>query len=187
MTDLVERLRKRAESEREIQRNNEAVADALEAQLDAFKRRDGTHNNFAVRLGLNHRSCAKNDAALAKDWDEAADALEAAQAQAAEVRRETVEECAQHLTTLADAMHEKAEAIADRSSHHGPFVRPLTSERDAAVMAYDFEQAATAIRALTDAAKEPDHVPDAGNMIAKVAGDHIPDAGEMVGKDNANG
>lgn len=80
-------------------------------------------------------------------------ALEAAQAQAAEVRRETIAECALHLTMLADAMHEKAEAIADRSSRHGPFVRPLTSERDAAVMAYDFEQAATAIRALTDAAK----------------------------------
>lgn len=70
--DLIERLRKRAEAEREIQRNNEAVAEALSGQLEAFHRRDGSHNNFAVRLGLDHRSCAKKDASLAADWEEAA-------------------------------------------------------------------------------------------------------------------
>ncbi|WP_395543413.1 hypothetical protein [Neotabrizicola sp. sgz301269] len=79
--DLVERLRKRAKDEREIQINNEAVAEALKPQLEAFARRDGSHNTFAVRLGLNHKKCAENDAKLAADWDEAADRITALQAQ----------------------------------------------------------------------------------------------------------
>lgn len=85
---LMMRLRARAESEREIQRNNEAVAEALSAQLEAFKLEDGTHNNFAVRLGLEHRNCAKRDAELAADWDEAASALEAAEAKIAALTAE---------------------------------------------------------------------------------------------------
>lgn len=74
--ELVERLRKRAEDEREIQRNNEAVAAALQGQIEAFKRGDGTHNTFAVRLGLDHQNCAKRDAGFAADWDAAADMIE---------------------------------------------------------------------------------------------------------------
>ncbi|QRZ14689.1 hypothetical protein JWJ88_17140 [Paracoccus methylovorus] len=74
---LIERLRERAEDERKIQRNNQAVADALATQMDAFARQDGTHNNFAVRLGYQHKSCAENDAQLAADWDDAAARLTA--------------------------------------------------------------------------------------------------------------
>ena len=78
---LVERLQKRAEAARTIQANNEAVAEALKPQMDAFDRRDGSHNTFAVRLYLDHRDCAKNDAALAADWDEAASTLSALEAE----------------------------------------------------------------------------------------------------------
>lgn len=93
LVELVERLRKRAESEREIQRNNEAVAAALSGQIEAFDRHDGSHNTFAVRLALDHQSCAKNDADLARDWDEAASALtaQAAALVAAENRAEAAE------------------------------------------------------------------------------------------------
>ena len=80
---LVERLRARAAAEREIQRNNETVAAALAPQLEAFERHDGTHNTFALRLMLDHRSCAKHDAELAADWDAAADALTSAEAKVA--------------------------------------------------------------------------------------------------------
>ncbi len=82
-SSLVERLRARAAAEREIQRNNETVAAALAPQLEAFERHDGTHNTFALRLMLDHRSCAKHDAELAADWDAAADALTAAEAKVA--------------------------------------------------------------------------------------------------------
>lgn len=73
--DLIARLRKRANDEREVQKNNEAVAEALAGQMEAFNRNDGSHNTFAVRLGLEHKKCAEHDAKLAADWDEAADAL----------------------------------------------------------------------------------------------------------------
>ena len=74
---VVERLRERAASERAIQINNEAVAKALAGEIEAFDRRDGTHNTYAVRLCLDHQNAAKRDAALAADWDEAADRIKA--------------------------------------------------------------------------------------------------------------
>lgn len=81
--DLIKRLRKRAADEREIQKNNEAVATALKGQRLLFEQRTGGHNNFAVRLGLQHENCAKNDAALASDWEEAADRIAALEAHVA--------------------------------------------------------------------------------------------------------
>lgn len=74
--DIVDRLRERAKAERDIQANNTAVANALKPQLEAFERRDGTHNTFAVRLYLEHRDCANHDGELAADWDEAANVIE---------------------------------------------------------------------------------------------------------------
>lgn len=80
MTDeeLITRLRERAAEERVIQKNNEAVAAALMGQRLPFDQ--GVHsasNSFAARLGLEHENCAKNDAKLARDWDAAADRIEA--------------------------------------------------------------------------------------------------------------
>lgn len=88
MTDeeLIERLRERAAEERIIQKNNEAVAAALMGQRLLFDQ--GVHsasNSFAVRLGLEHENCAKNDAALAHDWDAAADRIERLEAALREI------------------------------------------------------------------------------------------------------
>jgi hypothetical protein len=80
MTDeeLIKRLRERAAEERDVQRNNEAVAAALMGQRLLFDQGIRSKaNSFAVRLGLEHESCAKNDAKLAHDWDAAADRIEA--------------------------------------------------------------------------------------------------------------
>ncbi len=80
MTDaeLIARLRKRADEERVIQKNNEAVAAALMGQRLLFEQGiRSTSNTFAVRLGLDHEKCAENDAKLARDWDTAADRIEA--------------------------------------------------------------------------------------------------------------
>jgi hypothetical protein len=80
MTDeeLIARLRERAAEERDVQRNNEAVAAALMGQRLLFDQGIRSKaNSFAVRLGLEHESCAKNDAKLAHDWDAAADRIEA--------------------------------------------------------------------------------------------------------------
>lgn len=80
MTDkeLIARLRKRADEERVIQKNNEAVAAALKGQRLLFDQGiRSAANTFAVRLGLDHEKCAENDAKLARDWDEAADRIEA--------------------------------------------------------------------------------------------------------------
>ncbi|MGN7867739.1 hypothetical protein [Paracoccus sp. 22332] len=84
VAELVARLRKRSKYERDIQANNVAVAELLQPQIDAFNRRDGTHNLFALRLALEHKNCAENDGKLAEDWDAAIATIEA---QAAELAR----------------------------------------------------------------------------------------------------
>jgi len=76
--DLVKRLRDRAKHERLIQANNEAVAAALMGQRLLFDQgHRSPSNTYAVRLSLDHEKCAKQDAELAADWDEAADHIEA--------------------------------------------------------------------------------------------------------------
>jgi len=150
MSDLVERLRARAESEREIQRNNEAVADALQGQINAFERRDGTHNNFAVRLGLEHRNCAKKDASLAQDWDEAADALEAAQARIEEVRRALAERSTLDVAeTALFAWNLQAEPTNEWST-----LSADKQEGIKAVVAFTIGRTRSAIRALTEAKED---------------------------------
>lgn len=102
---LVDRLRGRAESERAIQLNNEAVWDCLKHQLEAFERKDGTHNAFALRLGLDHRNCAEHDAKLAADWDEAADRIQ-------QLEREL--DIARNAATMHHEMWAAEKALADR-------------------------------------------------------------------------
>jgi hypothetical protein len=75
--ELVKRLRDRAKEERLIQSNNEAVATALRGQRLLFDQgHRSPSNTYAVRLALNHEDCARQDAKLAADWDEAADCIE---------------------------------------------------------------------------------------------------------------
>lgn len=65
--ELLDRIRKRVELERGYAENNRVVAELLQPQLDAFDRRDGTHNTYAVRMQLDHRNSAKKDAQFADD------------------------------------------------------------------------------------------------------------------------
>ena len=60
-------------------------------------------------------------------------------------RQKAFEDAASHLERLAAALHEKSEAIAGAAS---PFASATSQERDAAVMAHDFELAAKAVREL---------------------------------------
>ncbi|MBB3997259.1 hypothetical protein [Aureimonas pseudogalii] len=156
MSDLVERLRYCAAKSQDYGRPKDSatlleVVAALEAaQAIHAGLPDPDMPAKQLRLHMGEMTAQEmRTARAAIRW-----ANSAAQARIEAVRRGTVEECAQHLTTLADAMHEKAEAISERASRHGPFARPPVSERDAAVMAYDFEQAAAAIRALTEAKED---------------------------------
>jgi hypothetical protein len=83
--ELVKRLRDRAKEERLIQANNEAVATALRGQRLLFDQgHRSPSNTYAVRLALNHEDCARQDAKLAADWDDAADRIEALTAKLAE-------------------------------------------------------------------------------------------------------
>ena len=92
VTDLIARLEERAESERAIQANNEAVATALRGQKLLFDQGFRSPSiTFAMRLGLDHENCAKNDAALAADWDEAAAALTALSEQNAALAAQVAE------------------------------------------------------------------------------------------------
>lgn len=71
MSTLVERLRKRAEEEREIAANSAVVAGLLKPQLDRFTNREPPWNTYAVRVALDHRNSAKKDAEFADDLEEA--------------------------------------------------------------------------------------------------------------------
>jgi hypothetical protein len=66
---LIERLQKRAAEDRKCAKNNAITAALLAPQLEAFDRRDGSHNTYAVRLMLDHRSGAEKDAQYADDLD----------------------------------------------------------------------------------------------------------------------
>ena len=79
MTDeLVKRLRERAQFDRRVQANNEAVAAALMGQRLLFDQGVRSEaNTYAVRLALDYTNYAKNDAKLAADWEAAADRIEA--------------------------------------------------------------------------------------------------------------
>lgn len=66
---LIERLRKRAEEDRQCEVNNRIVSELLQPQLDAFDKRDGSHNTYAVRVQLNHRNSAKRDEQYADDLE----------------------------------------------------------------------------------------------------------------------
>jgi len=75
--ELVKRLRDRAKQDRLIQANNEAVATALMGQRLLFDQgHRSPSNTYAVRLAVDHDNCARQDAKLAADWDEAADRIE---------------------------------------------------------------------------------------------------------------
>ena len=94
--ELVKRLRDRAKEERLIQSNNEAVATALRGQRLLFDQgHRSPSNTYAVRLALNHEDCARQDAKLAADWDEAADCIEELTAKLAicEKYRDAYAEC----------------------------------------------------------------------------------------------
>ncbi len=86
---LVQRAKERAKEDRQIQANNEAVAVALKGQRLLFDQGFRSQSNtFAVRLGLDYENCAKKDARLASDWEEAADAITALRSQLAEAKAE---------------------------------------------------------------------------------------------------
>lgn len=127
MTDeeLIARLRERAAEERDVQRNNEAVAAALMGQRLLFDQGIRSKaNSFAVRLGLEHDSCAKNDAKLARDWDAAADRIEA-----------LVKEMASgsfYKESDIDALMKERDDFKRRCTNAEAAILPLCDERDAA-------------------------------------------------------
>jgi hypothetical protein len=86
---LAKRLQCRANADRAIQRNNEAVAAALRGQRILFDEGfRSPSNTFAVRLQLDYENCAKHDAKLVADWEEAAATLRALSERLAEVEAE---------------------------------------------------------------------------------------------------
>jgi hypothetical protein len=128
--DLVKRLRDRAKQDRLIQANNEAVATALMGQRLLFDQgHRSPSNTYAVRLAMDHDNCARQDAKLAADWDEAADCIEAlteqlkaaradakeAEAYAEELAGDQVDLCRQ-LMAAEDTLAKAVEAL--RKLHH---------------------------------------------------------------------
>jgi len=111
--DLKALLRKRAEDDRKIQANNEAVAAALKGQRILFEEGIRSEpNTFAMRLCLDYERCARNDAALAKDWDEAADRIEALELSLTQSRADLHDATKAQLAKAVEALRN----IVDRPS-----------------------------------------------------------------------
>jgi len=118
--DLVKRLRDRAKQDRLIQANNEAVATALMGQRLLFDQgHRSPSNTYAVRLAMDHDNCARHDAKLAADWDEAADRIEALEQHVADLLVDLPCGCGYDNPT-------------DVCMKHLPLVRKLTEQLEAA-------------------------------------------------------
>lgn len=159
---LVARLRERATEDRTIQQNNEAVAAALKGQRILFD--EGVRspsNTFAVRLQLDYENCAKRDAKLVTDWEEAATALTALQAEntllktagviEVAVRNPNVSEYIEHWegrVERAEGERDAAVARADALVESGVRMRDyFTKCRNSDVYAVaDFDAALAAIK-----------------------------------------
>jgi len=76
MTDLTERLRKRADEDAKCAENSKVVADLLRPQLDAFEANEDHGNIYAIRMAVDHRDSVKRDGQYAADLREAATTLE---------------------------------------------------------------------------------------------------------------
>lgn len=77
--ELMERLQKRANEDRQCEANNLAVAEALDDQLVLFEGRTGAHNVYAVRMAVDHQQSAKRDGRYAADLEQAVALLQALQ------------------------------------------------------------------------------------------------------------
>lgn len=76
MTDLTERLRKRAEEDAKCAENSKVVADLLRPQLEAFEANEDKGNIYAIRMAVDHRNSVERDGQYAADLLEAATTLE---------------------------------------------------------------------------------------------------------------
>lgn len=76
VTNLIDRLRKRAEEDQTCADNSKAVFEGLSDQLRLFEEKDGKHNVYAVRIALDHRNGMERDAKYASDLREAIAELE---------------------------------------------------------------------------------------------------------------
>ena len=69
LTDIIQRLEKRAKDERSYVENNIVVADLLEPQMALFNAREAPWNTYAVRMAIDHRQEAKKGKQFADDLD----------------------------------------------------------------------------------------------------------------------
>jgi hypothetical protein len=75
VSELVERLRKRAKQEREWSANSALVAELLQPEMDKFEARTD-HNIYAVHMAVDHRNDAKKGETFADDLEQAAALVE---------------------------------------------------------------------------------------------------------------
>jgi hypothetical protein len=85
-SDIVERLREREAKLRECIANSQVVIDLLAPQMTAFKKRDGSHNIYAVRMSVDHKSSVRTTTKEADELRDAADHITALEAKLAEAR-----------------------------------------------------------------------------------------------------
>lgn len=98
MSELVERLLKRANEDQTCADNSAVVAEALSEQMRLFGAREG-HNIYAVRLAVDHQNSVKRDGQYASDLREAAAELTRLQKELETAREDALEEAAQHFAS----------------------------------------------------------------------------------------
>ena len=89
MSDLVERLTKRAKEDRQCAANSAIIADLLEPQMALFRASnpDAPWNTYTVRMAVDHANSVKRDTQYAIDLEVAAAELSRLSARVEELER----------------------------------------------------------------------------------------------------
>ena len=88
-TDLIERLKARAEKIRGYIANNTRVMELLQPEMDKFDAREG-HNTYTVRIAVDHLSSNRSYTKELADWEDAAATLAEANAKLEKAREALV-------------------------------------------------------------------------------------------------
>lgn len=72
---IIKSMERRAETIRSAILNSRKLMKYLQPEMDMFDRREGNHNNYVVRIYLDHRNSVRNDEIELRDIEASLAAL----------------------------------------------------------------------------------------------------------------
>lgn len=75
MIEIINSMERRAETIRSAISNSRKLMEYLQPEMDMFDRREGGHNNYVVRIYLDHRNSVRDDEIELRDIEASLRAL----------------------------------------------------------------------------------------------------------------